>query len=263
MLSSSSTASRSAALSRRCRFLLLPSASAVLACRLHLNAASKALHAYLIWMHVWQPWPQVRSNHACSLLPVPCVGAGRPLRSTDHCRRANHSHGFAGAPLPCMQTAKGETAKGCTMEEWKAVMAKFQAAAEKVVRSAEWRGKLGRVRPLWSFDNDRIHTNVFVLATLKINKRNRPPLPANSPDMHGVVERCIQRLKRAFHKWLYRHPADRTMEQYQQALRELFFTNKKVASRKVIDSQVLFMPEVYAAIASPSVKGDHPPKKYK
>ncbi len=141
------------------------------------------------------------------------------------------------------------------------MMGRFQAAAQAVAATRAWRDQAAGSGPLYSFDNDRIHTVVEVLASLQINKRNRVPLPANSPDLHGVVERCIARLKRAFQQWLYDHPAARTMEEYQQALKHLFFNDPTVASPRVINKQVEAMPKVYAAVVA--AKGDHPPKRFK
>ena len=137
-------------------------------------------------------------------------------------------------------------------------MTSFQQAAAAVVAGPAWRRRFGKACPIWSFDNDRIHTHVATLASLKINKCNRLP----SPDIHGVVERCIGRLKEQFQSWLYRHPAQRSMAEYQAAMRDIFFHNKKVAIPAVIDSQVQDMHGVYAAIASPAVRGGRPPKKF-
>lgn len=240
--------------------LLLPPPG--LPCSLHLNAAASSLHADLIWIFVrhWQP---SILNQACCVQPRPHSGAGRPFFSTHQCSATTSGSGSVGLPLFCVQTVRGQPAVGCTAQEWASVMEKFKKAAAKVKASGAWRQRHGTRCVKWSFDNDRIHTHVETLAGLQINARNRLDLPPNSPDMHGVVERCISRLKKEFQKWLYCHPAHREMSDYQEALRDIFFNNKKVASPAVIDKQVCFMPEVYAAIASPAVRGGHPPKKYK
>lgn len=111
----------------------------------------------------------------------------------------------------------------------------------------------------WSFDNDRIHQNPITLARLKINSRNRFPLPPNSPDMHRVIERCVGRLKSTFRKWLYAHPAPRTDKQYQNALARIFYETPSVASPAVIKKDALTLPTLFKCIRL--ARGGWPPKR--
>lgn len=112
---------------------------------------------------------------------------------------------------------------------------------------------------MYSFDNDRIHMNPGTLASLKINYKNRFPLPPNSPDMHRVVEHCIGRLKTAFRKWLYAHPRARTIKQYQAALASLFYKRAGVAGATAIRKDVNKLPALFKEIRA--VKGGWPSKR--
>lgn len=112
---------------------------------------------------------------------------------------------------------------------------------------------------MYSFDNDKIHQKPETLASLKINYKNRFPLPPNSPDMHRVVERCIGRLKSAFRRWMYSHPAPRDIEGYEDALTQLFFDDTKVAGCKVLKKEINKLPALFKEILS--VKGDWPSKR--
>lgn len=125
------------------------------------------------------------------------------------------------------------------------MMEEFQAAAAAVTASATWRAAAGHAGPIWSFDNDRIHQNTLTLASLKINSKNRFPLPANSPDMHRVVERSIARLKGAFADWMYDHPAPRSAATYQAALRRLF---KSTQTAQVVQADVAKLPNLWPTI---------------
>lgn len=253
MLCSTASASCCGPLSPLCLLLLL-------LCTLHLNAVSLFLHAVFIWINVTH-LPQSWVNQNCVVLPVPLAGGGPPFAATFQCSLTTSGNGAGFLPALCTQTRDGKPAKGCTADEWANVMGKFQAAAKRVAAGPTWNQETRRGSPLYSFDNDRIHTVVDTLASLKINKNNRALLPPNSPDLHGVVERCIGRLKAAFQQWLYDHPKARTMDEYQQALRHIFLTNPNIASPRVINKQVEAMPSVYAAVLA--AKGDHPPKRFK
>lgn len=135
-------------------------------------------------------------------------------------------------------------------------MAYFKGVVARQVESATWRDAVGRHRPMWSFDNDRIHQNKQRLAYLQINSNNRFPLPPNSPDMHRVVERCIARLKAAFRGWLYDNPSKRTMADYRAALVDLF---KRTQTADVINKDVKKLPKLWPAILRAG--GDWPPKQ--
>jgi hypothetical protein len=111
----------------------------------------------------------------------------------------------------------------------------------------------------WSFDNDRIHQNPVTLARLKINSRNRFPLPPNSPDMHRVIEHTVGRLKTAFRKWLYAHPGPRSNKQYQAVLERIFYECPKVAGPAAIKKDVLGLPKLFKLIRL--ARGGWPPKR--
>lgn len=188
---------------------------------------------------------------------LPHAGGGPRLALTHHraATAAGHGAGF----LPCflLQTAAGKPAKGCTNQEWAHVMENVMAAAERRRASS---GAWPAGQPCtWSFDNDKIHQKLETLIALKINHKNRFPLPPNSPDMHRVVERCIGRLKTAFRKWMYAHPTSRTMQQYQQALTTLFFTNKQIAGSTALTKDVKKLPGLFKEILA--AKGSWPSKR--
>lgn len=134
-------------------------------------------------------------------------------------------------------------------------MGYFKEKVAAGMQTEAWRQRAGRFRPIWSFDNDKIHQNRLILTYLKINANNRYPLPPNSPDMHRVVERCIGRLKRAFREWLYEHPAKRSMAEYRRALETIFKTTQTAA---MIEKEVKKLNTLYKCIIK--AKGGWPPK---
>lgn len=189
------------------------------------------------------------------MLFLPHAGGGPPLALTHHraATAAGHGAGF----LPCflLQTTAGKPAKGCTNQEWAHLMEDIMAVAEQ--RRARCR-KWPTGQPcLWSFDNDKIHQKAETLVSLKINYKNRLPLPPNSPDMHRVVEHCIGRLKSAFRKWMYAHPQARSMKQYRQALHTLFFTDDHITGSDPITKDTEKLPALFKHILA--AKGSWPP----
>lgn len=227
-----------------------------LLCTLHLKAVWWFFTAVLICILV-QHLPHSRSKYACLGLLRRHAGGLRML-AADQCRTTADGSGLAGLPL-LLQTLRGEPAKGCTTAEWFHVMTTFKEQVEAALRGHKWLAAAGRrARPLWSFDNDKIHQNVQARASLQINANNRYPLPANSPDMHRVVERCIGRLKARFQKWLYEQPAPRTVSEYKAALVNIFFKSPTVASAKTIAADVDKLPELFPHILA--AQGDWPPK---
>ena len=139
--------------------------------------------------------------------------------------------------------------------EWQSVMGYFKERMAAAIDSSVWRTAVGRQRPIWSFDNDKIHQNRLILAQLKINHNNRYPLPPNSPDMHRVVERCIGRLKTKFADWLYDHPGKCTMAEYKRALLDIFMSTQ---TSDVINRDVKKLPQLFPLIVK--AKGGWPPK---
>lgn len=192
------------------------------------------------------------------MLLLPAAGGGPPLLATHH--RSTTAAGNGCSALPCLllQTAKGNPAKGCTNEEWSHVMQDIMAAAARLRLSGEWPAGAPII---YSFDNDKIHQKPETLAALKINYKNRLPLPPYSPDMHRVIEYTVGRLKTAFRKWLYAHPGANTMEKYQDALTTIFFNKKKksVADAETINKSVKRLPSLFKEILA--AKGGWPPRK--
>ena len=132
-------------------------------------------------------------------------------------------------------------------------MVYIMAEAVKAMKRPEW-AKAGFrfLKPWWSFDNDRIHTNKERLRFLRINGRNRVPLPPRSHDMHRVIEHCINALKAAFQQWLYTHPAPRSVAEYRAALEKIFFTQITAES---IAKDVRGLPALFRVIASKQFNG--------
>ena len=129
----------------------------------------------------------------------------------------------------------------------------IKAAVEKAMKRPEWvKAGFRFLKAWWSFDNDKIHCNKERLRFLKINGRNRFPLPPRSHDMHRVVEHCINHLKATFQQWLYAHNAERTMAEYRSALEEIFYTQIKAES---IAKDVRGLPALFRNIASKKYNG--------
>jgi hypothetical protein len=137
-------------------------------------------------------------------------------------------------------------------------MASIKEAVQAAMASSAWQKGGGGNTKVWSFDNDRIHQRPETLAALKINSRNRFPLPPNSPDMHRVVERCIARLKQKWAAWFYANPAARDMKQHRAALLDIFATDKGVASPAVISAEVAKLPRLFPKILAR--EGDWAPR---
>jgi hypothetical protein len=157
-----------------------------------------------------------------------------------------------------MQTTKGVPAKGCTKMEWVDVMTRIKAAIAEKLRAlpAAGDGSFGGVAR-YSFDNDKIHQDIAAQAQLKVGGSKRVPLPPYSHDIHRVVEHTLGRLKTAFNKWLYSHPAALSMAQYMAALEHIFFTTQTPA---IIAADVATLPSVYRAIQE--AKGNWPDRVY-
>ena len=229
---------------------------ALLPCTLHSKHVCKFLHAVLIWIWVVH-CPQSRSKHACSVLSRPLAGTGC-LLLTDQCCCTAAGNGSAGLPLFCLQTVENKPAKGCTKMEWADVMGRFQLIVTHALRRLPAAGPLSfGGRPIWSYDNDKIHQEKMLQHALHMWGRSRFPLPAHSHDMHRVVEHCLGRLKRDFKAWYYNHPQQRSMAEYRQALKHLFYTNQTAA---VISADVADLPSVFNAIKENG--GDWPARKF-
>lgn len=207
-------------------------------------------------MHSW--WPQSSWNQACCVLPTPLAGGGFPFLA-DHCWRTTGGNGCALLPLFCMQTAKGDPAVGCTSAEWADCMERFKEAAKRAVRLGGWHAyhKYPATK-FWSFDNDKIHQNKNLWRALSIQKKNRYPLPPNSPDMHKVVEHCIHNLKTKFKDFLYKNPKQLTMAEYQKVLKNIFHKEVKAESIKE-DVDTLY--DTYRGILR--ARGGQPPQQFR
>lgn len=189
------------------------------------------------------------------MLLLPAAGGGPPFPAVHHRSATAAGNGCSALPCLLLQTAAGNPAKGCTNEEWSHVMLDIMAAAARLRLSGDW--PTG-APIMYSFDNDKIHQKPETLAALKINYKNRLPLPPYSPDMHRVIERTVGRLKTAFRKWMYAHPGANTMEQYQAALTHIFFNHKKVAGADTINRSVKRLPSLFKEILA--AKGGWPSK---
>lgn len=151
-------------------------------------------------------WPQSRSNHAWVVLLRP-PGGGDPSFAADQCCCTTAGNPASGLPLLFMQTARGDPAVGCTSAEWADCMQRFKLEIEQAIRCGGWVRHFGyRAGILWSFDNDKIHSNTSLWQALKINNKNKYPLPANTPDMHKVVEHAIKGFKEKLVAFLYTNP---------------------------------------------------------
>lgn len=129
------------------------------------------------------------------------------------------------------------------------------------MRDSAWGQHFGYpARPIWSFDNDKIHQNKNIWQALQINSRNRYPLPPNSPDMHKVVEHCVAILKDRFQAWLYSSPTPLSMAAYQRHLKRIFEEHITAAS---VAADVATLPDTYHAILHPTVNGGQPPQRYR
>ena len=172
---------------------------------------------------------------------------------------------MSGAPLRRLLQTKGRNphpAKGITQAEFKDIMRGFMAAANAVAAKPEWREKTrGRGGPLYSFDGASAHWSVEALEELGITADMRFPLPTKSPDMHKVTEHVFARMKPKFRTWLYHHPALRTIEEYMDQVKQLFWENAEVAGKEAIHGDVASLPATYAKVVEH--RGGEIPKPYR
>ncbi len=79
---------------------------------------------------------------------------------------------------------------GPTAEEFHAMMDLFEVKAKEVMAEAshtDLQNLPDQYKPIFSYDNARIHTDKYVCAP-RSEKRERALLPPRSPDMHKVIE---------------------------------------------------------------------------
>ena len=90
--------------------------------------------------------------------------------------------------------------------------------------------------PLYSFDNPSIHTDQAVLQKLGLNRSwpvlgaLRLELPAQSPDLHRVIERTHANLCGKFQKWLNEDPQVYCMQGYCNVMAFIFYYHLKASS---------------------------------
>lgn len=118
--------------------------------------------------------------------------------------------------------------------------------------------------PIWSFDHPNIHggrDGASVLEALGLNAADHFPLPANSCDLHKVIEHTHARLVGSFQRWLYADCQEYDMSTYKEKLKALFYTDASVAHSSVISADIATMPELCDQIVE--VKGGWPPKAFR
>lgn len=115
-------------------------------------------------------------------------------------------------------------------------------------------------QPIYSFDNDSIHT--AAVAQLRaagiLTDTNRAPLPARSPDMHKVVEHVMAHMARGMQELLTMAPEGADVEWYKEKLEEWFYEH---ISAESIAADVASLKETYQQVVK--VLGSWPAKKYR
>jgi hypothetical protein len=151
-------------------------------------------------------------------------------------------------------------AKGPTGEEFAAeVLGPALAVAQEVVSEYGLAG----VKPMVSFDNDKIHISALkqqahVLEEWGWEANMRLELSPYSPDMHRVIEHTHGLAVMKFRHWLYNRPetdVPMTVQQYQTAFEHIY---KQCCTPDVIAADVAGLPEVYQYVYNHD--GDWAPK---
>jgi hypothetical protein len=144
---------------------------------------------------------------------------------------------------------RGNPARGPTGQEFfQEVLAPVLAAAKnKLARKLE-----AGVKPLISFDNDRIHISALENNAVQLRKQYkwdsstmRCPLSPYSPDMHRVIEHTHGLATIKFRQWLYNNPKHYEVHEYQAAFEAIY---RECSSAAVISADVASLPDVYKAV---------------
>jgi hypothetical protein len=144
---------------------------------------------------------------------------------------------------------KGSLATGPTGQEFfqDVLVPVLTAAKNKLARKLE-----AGVKPLISFDNDKIHLSALDKHAVQLKKQYkwdsstmRCPLSPYSPDMHRVIEHTHGLATIKFRQWLYNNPKKYEVHEYQAAFEEIY---RECSSAPVISADVASLPEVYKAV---------------
>lgn len=152
-------------------------------------------------------------------------------------------------------------AKGITKDEFRDVMRRFKAKAERLVAAAlksarghrkavlqqMLDGELG-MGMLWSFDHAKAHA-AHQLECFGIYGSDSAELPACSGDMHHTIEHIHGLLAQKFETWLSHHRDCTDSATMQAALTEIFYTHVTAES---VSKSVRDLPGLWRAI-----KGAH------
>ena len=114
-----------------------------------------------------------------------------------------------------------------------------------------------------SWDRATYHQEGTVLKNTGL-KFKRLPVPAQSHDIHKVIEHAINTVKAAARKWFVDHPEVQTMEGIKREFKRLFF---EVLTREGIRKDIRSLRYTYRAInygpKAGGTAGDWPAKKYR
>jgi hypothetical protein len=108
------------------------------------------------------------------------------------------------------------------------------------------------VRPLISFDNDRIHNSALLRHGKMLQDdwdwdaaTMRCSLSPYSPDIHRVIEHTHGAAMVKFRQWLYANPKKHDVDEYKAAFERIY---RACCTPAVIASDVAGLPEVYKAV---------------
>lgn len=151
-------------------------------------------------------------------------------------------------------------AKGVTQREFIDFMKRAQEAVytrlqDPAVR-ARWEQQVGpwglpENDPIFSFDNPNIHGGrdpMKIMKPLRLDLDSHFELPANSSDIHKVIEHTHGRLVKVFQDWLYADSTKYSLPTYKTALEQIFYKWDSVASHTVIDKDVKSLPALFAEV---------------
>lgn len=164
-------------------------------------------------------------------------------------------------------------AKGVTREEFIDFMKRAQQAVYKKLQDAQarevWERAVGRWGvpgndPIFSFDHPNIHGGNkpgIIMAAMGLTRASHFMLPANSCDIHKIIEHLHARLVGAFQKWLYEDSTKYNLDVYKRRLEQIFYTCPEIASPPVIQKEVNSLPALFQELID--IKGAWPPKAWR
>lgn len=146
------------------------------------------------------------------------------------------------APLPHLQTKKGEVVRSLSSMEFEDITKEFKTImdspeiAQYKSRDEQWQ---------YSLDNDKIHQGAD-LEKVGFRDGDRYPLPPLSSDMHNVIENVHAWLQQEMEKWIEAQgDAPFQVEECKKELTRLFID---VYQHSSIQANVLSSRETYEAI---------------